>query len=131
MAISFKGIKNGSEWDRPNLAKLWGYRSFHAIAKGAVTPRGDNKVVLFITHDKQSSATQYEDLLEGNTLKIQGETGHVADDRILNADKAGDEIHLFYRDRHHMPFTYHGRLRLTKHTIHSNEPSRFVFRLEY
>jgi putative restriction endonuclease len=130
MPISFKQIKQGSEWDRPSLAKLWGYKGFQALCRGAFTPANDNKIVLFITEEKQSNATQYDDLLEGNTLKIQGEEGHTADQRILNSKTAGDEIHLFYRKRHHSPFIYSGKATLNKYTVHSDEPSRFVFILD-
>ena len=31
---------------------MWGYASFHAIARGVVTPKDDNKIVLFVTEEK-------------------------------------------------------------------------------
>jgi hypothetical protein len=129
MPVSFKSIKVGSQWDRPALAKLWGYESFHAIAKGAVTPRNDNKVILFITEEKQTSATQYEDSLTGNVLRIEGENDHRSDRRMIEAEENGDEIHLFHRQRHHTPFTYLGRLRLKSYKQFSPKPSQFVFAL--
>lgn len=129
MPVTFEKIKIGSEWSRPELAELWGYKNYYAIARGAVTPRNDNKIILFITCEKQNFQIQYEDKLNGKRLNIQGETSHTADDRIINAEKNGDEIHLFYRERHHMPFIYYGRIRLTNHTVFSREPSRFSFEL--
>ena len=53
MVVAFYSIAIGSEWNRPELAKLWGYKGFQAISKGVVTPAKDNKIILFITRDKQ------------------------------------------------------------------------------
>ena len=110
MPISFAKIAKESTYSRQGLAELWGYASFHAIARGVVTPRDDNKIVLFVTEEKQSSAEQYVDRLTGGKLEWEGPTDHFAEDRMLNAASSGDEIHLFHRERHHMEFTYCGRL---------------------
>jgi hypothetical protein len=61
MPVDLSQIKHGKVYSRHELAKLWGYRSFHAIARGVVTPTGDNKIVLFITKGKQDSAEPYAD----------------------------------------------------------------------
>lgn len=61
MPISFAKIAKEVTYSRQTLAELWGYASFHAIARGVVTPRNDNKIVLFVTEEKQSSAEQYAD----------------------------------------------------------------------
>ena len=74
MPISFLEIKKGSSYSRQTLAELWGYTSFHAIARGVVTPRKDNKIVLFVTEEKQSSAEQYADRLSGDILEWEGPT---------------------------------------------------------
>lgn len=127
MPISFAKIAKGSSYSRQTLAELWGYTSFHAIARGVVTPRNDNKIVLFVTEEKQSSAEQYADRLSGNTLEWEGPTDHFAEDRMLNAEANGEEIHLFHRERHHSDFTYCGRLKVLSHTLHGNRPSHFKF----
>jgi hypothetical protein len=129
MPVIFDVIQIGTQYDRPFLAKVWGYESFHALAKGAVTPRATPYVILFITRDKQEFQTQYEDRLENGVLEIEGETNHKADSRIINAQEEGDQIHLFYRDRHHMPFTYYGEIHLIRYEKHSDSPSRFTFRV--
>src|SRR5438874_12669839 len=108
MPVTFDTITVGSQWDRNQLAALWGYQDFHALARGAITQANDNKVILFITHEKQSHSEQYQDVIEGDTVRIDGETNHGSDDRLIHAADRGDEIHLFYRDRHKQPFTYHG-----------------------
>jgi len=84
---------------------------------------------LFITREKQEFLTQYEDHLENGVLDIEGETNHSADDRMIGAVDAGDQIHLFYRQRHHAPFIYYGQIHLVRHERHTDSPSRFTFRV--
>lgn len=127
MPISFAKIARGSNYSRQALAEIWGYTSFHAIARGVVTPRDDNKIILFVTEEKQSSAEQYVDRLSGNTLEWEGPTDHFAEDRMLKAETNGEEIHLFHRKRHHSEFIYCGRLKVLSHALHSNRPSHFKF----
>lgn len=127
MPISFAKITKGATYSRQALAELWGYASFHAIARGVVTPRYDRKIVLFVTEEKQSSAEQYADRLSGNTLEWEGPTDHFAEDRMLNAETNGEEIHLFHRERHHSDFTYCGRLKVLNHVLHTDRPSHFKF----
>jgi hypothetical protein len=127
MPVTFNNLQIGKQYDRPYLAQVWGYEDFHAIAKGAVTPRATPYIILFITREKQEFQTQYEDHLENGVLEIEGETNHTADDRMINAAKKGDQIHLFYRDRHHMSFTYYGQIYLVRYEKHTDSPSRFTF----
>jgi 5-methylcytosine-specific restriction protein A len=129
MPVTFDTLQIGTQYDRPYLAEAWGYESFHAIAKGAVTPRATPYIILFITREKQEFQTQYEDHLENGVLAIEGETNHAADNRMINAAESGDQIHLFYRERHHMPFTYYGQIYLSGYERHSDSPSRFMFRV--
>jgi putative restriction endonuclease len=60
----------------------------------------------------------------------EGQEKHGTDDRVINAEKAGDEIHLFYREVHHTPFEYKGRVLLVNAVRRTDAPSQFVFRLE-
>jgi hypothetical protein len=125
--VVFDNLLIGDTYNRKDLARLWGYRAWHAIGRGVVTPAGDNKIVLFIARHKQEALHQYEDHFEDNVLYMEGETNHAADDRITSADANGDEIHLFYRDRHHSDFTYYGRVSLREATPIKGAPTRFVF----
>lgn len=129
MPISFARITRGGTYSRQQLAEIWGYSSFHAIARGVVTPRDDKKVVLFVTEQKQSSAEQYADRLSGNILDWEGPTDHFAEDRLLNAAATGEEIHLFHRERHHSDFTYLGHLVVVKSELRADRPSRFTFKV--
>lgn len=127
MPVTFDRLVAGEEYGRPELATLWGYATWNAIARGVITPAGDNKIVLFVTREKQEALTQYEDHFEGDRLHWEGETNHANDNRVVNAVGAGDEIHLFYREVHHTDFTYFGQVRLVQHTLNRDTPSRFVF----
>lgn len=129
MSITFDTLQIGIQYDRPHLAKIWGYKDFHAIAKGAVTPKATPYIILFITSEKQDFQTQYEDRLENGVLEIEGETNHMADERMINASSVGDQIYLFYRDKHHMSFTYYGQIHLIYYERHTDSPSRFTFRV--
>jgi hypothetical protein len=127
MPVTFSEIKVGESYSRNTLAVLWGYSSFHAIARGVVTPKADNKILLFVTENKQESAEQYSDQLRDGVLDWEGPTDHFAESRMLNAELAGEEIHLFHRIRHHSDFTYLGKLEVKQYTILTDCPSKFVF----
>lgn len=131
MSISFVKVSKGATYSRQTLAELWGYTSYHAIARGVVTPRGSNKIVLFVTEKKQSSAEQYADRLSGSILEWEGPTDHFAEERMLNAEINGEEIHLFHRERHHSDFTYCGRLKMSHHVLRTDGSSQFKFQLIY
>lgn len=130
MPVSFEQLVVGDQYTRPQLAEMWGYQSFEAISRGAVTPRGTKYIVLFITREKQAFLTQYEDRLHGDTLTIEGEKSHAADRRLVGAAANGDEIHLFYRDRHHESFTYKGEIFLVDYELRPDRPSHFEFTLD-
>lgn len=125
--VFFDSLEPGEVYGRPELAALWGYKDWHAIGRGIVTPAGHRLIILFVTKEKQEALTQYEDHFEGDLLHMQGETNHAADQRLANAASAGHEIHLFYRDEHHSDFAYYGEVFLRDHDLREGEPSRFVF----
>lgn len=127
MPVSFDKLVIGKEYERPDLANMWGYKGFQAISRGVVTPSGTNYIILFVTKQKQESLTKYNDYLDGNLLHWEGEEKHFSDRRIINAQHTNDEIHLFYREIHHTPFVYYGKIHLTNHRYITSAPSQFVF----
>lgn len=129
MDVTFDSIVVGHEYTRPKLADLWDCKGYQAISRGLVTPAGDNKIILFITRERRSEDEQYENRLVADTLTIDGPNGHSAEDRMLNAGKTGDEVHLFYRDMHRESFCYYGQIDLIDSEIYSDKPSRFRYRL--
>lgn len=129
MPVSFENIQVGKEYERPLLAELWGYQGYQAISRGVVTPSGTNFIILFVTKEKQKVLTQYNDYIDGDFLHWEGERRHSSDGRIINASAQGDEIHLFYREIHHSPFVYYGKVHLQDYKLHSKKPSKFLFSL--
>lgn len=130
MKISFSSIQYSQPYERKFLAKLWGYQDFHAIAKGVVTPINTNYIILFVTKEKQGFFPQYNDFIDGDLLYWEGEEKHSSDLRVINSIRNLDEIHLFYRDIHHTPFVYFGKITLLDFFKKEIEPSEFIFRIE-
>lgn len=121
-------LKLFGEYDQKTLAELWGYKSYDAIRRGIVTPANSDIIILFVTGEKASYATQYTDTLDGNKLYMSGENGHMNDNRLAsNLNGGKDTIYLFYRSVHHTPFIYYGEVTLTKFVEKTSEPSRFEF----
>ncbi|MFP4029606.1 MAG: DUF3427 domain-containing protein [Candidatus Brocadiia bacterium] len=129
MILDFDRIERGETYSRPDLADIWGYESYHALARGVVTPADDHKIILFVTEEKQGFQTQYQDRLIGLHLMWEGPTDHYAEDRMLNADRTDDEIHVFHRDKHHTDFTYLGQAEVVDCERHRDKPSAFVLRV--
>ena len=117
MPVSFDNPIEGQKYECPHLAQLLGYRGFQAISRGVVTPANTKFIILFVTGKKQESLTQYNDYFERPYLHWQGEAKHFTDNRVINAQASGDEIHLFHRPVHHSLFTYKTR---TKHSMSSS-----------
>ena len=129
MTVTFGNIVIGEKYSRPELAEIWGYRAYQALARGVVTPKGSNFIILFVTEEKQDFQEQYQDHLDGDTLNWEGPTDHFAEERIISTNNSLDEIHLFYRRRHHDKFTYLGQVSVEDYQLYSNRPSKFVFKI--
>lgn len=129
MGVSFEKIIVDGTYSRHELAALWGYASMHALARGVVTPRDDNKILLFVTEIKKTHSTQYKDHLSGRTLYWEGPNDHFAENRMLNASQSGDQIHLFYRHHHGQGFTYMGPVIVVHHVAKAQSPSNFVLEI--
>lgn len=121
----------GARYTRPQLARMWGYERHNAIARGVFTPAGGGYIIIFVTREKQASLTQYEDYLNGDCLHWEGEKGHGSDLRIARSHETGEEVHLFYRDIHHTPFTYFGKILPLRFRQRSKRPSEFRFQLTH
>jgi len=127
LSLKIHNLVLGEAYDRPFLAELWGYESYHALARGVITPQKDNKIILFITKEKQEGFTPYINHFEGDDLFIEGEKNHSSDNRIVSAKEVGDEIHLFFREIHHQPFVYYGLIELLEYELLSDKPSKLRF----
>ena len=107
MSVNFSELQTGKSYSRPTLAALWGYSSFQALSRGVVTPKGDNKIILFVTEEKQQSAEQYTDRLNGDLLLWEGPSDHFAEDRMVRSKRCGKR-YTFYSSkasfRFHLPW---------------------------
>lgn len=119
----------GQAYERKQIASFLGYADFRAIAKGVVTPSGSKLIILFVTKEKQACLTQYRDFIDKGFLYWEGESRHGSDDRISKAAENGDEIVLFFRNRHHSPFIFMGQIFLTESVSRFDKPSEFIFSL--
>lgn len=127
--VHFTNIEIGKKYDRPWLAKEWGYRGYQAFGRGVFCPRNTKLIILFVTRIKQQSLEQYNDFISGEYLFWEGEKGHGNDERIANAAAKGEAIHLFFREIHHSPFEYRGLITLMNIGTVPGKPTKFVFRL--
>lgn len=127
MALNMNDLKIGNKYERPYLAQLWGYKDFHAIARGVFTPKNDNKIILFITKEKQTVLVQYGDYydVENGLLYMDGEERHTSDKKLIDQE---NEFYLLYRDKHHSPFIYYGQIYPSSWELSmGTKPSKFVF----
>ncbi len=130
MLVKFDKIFIGEKYSRPKLSKIWGYKGYQAIARGVVTPKDTNFIILFVTAEQQSFQEQYNDELEGDILKWEGPTDHFAEDRLVSSNQSNDEIHIFYRTIHHSDFTYLGEATLLTHKLSTNKPIKITFKIQ-
>lgn len=71
--------------------------------------------------------TPYNNFLDDDLLFWNGEKGHGSDERIVNASRNGEEIHLFNRDQRLTPFVYYGKVVMIRCQRSTDRPSEFVF----
>ena len=129
MHVSFDLLNVGESYSRVFLAEIWGYAAYQALARGVVTPKGESKISLFVTSEKQESSAQYTDKLINEYLHWEGPNDHFAEARMINARYKGEEIHLFFRHIHHSNFIYFGKVEVVDVELETKRPSRFIFHL--
>ncbi len=128
MKVTFDNIQKGKEYSRNELVKIWGYSHRFPLDRGVVTPKDTNLIILFATKEKHQSAEQYADNLIGDKLHWEGPTDHGSEDRMINSNNTDDQIHLFYRDRWDMDFTYEGQFIVDSYQLNADRPSKFVMK---
>jgi len=89
-------LKPGQVYTREELALLL-KTSDAAIKNGIFRPAGYSSVLLFVTEQKSVDRTPYIDKLEGDTLRMQGQSLGRTDEWLVDHKKKGLELLLFYR----------------------------------
>lgn len=87
----------GEIYTRADLKEQFGIADA-TINNGIFKPKGHRSVWLFVTRDKTSDRTQYQDTLDGDVLTMEGQTAGRTDHLITEHAARGDELLLFYRD---------------------------------
>jgi len=86
---------------------------------GIFQPAGFNSIWLFVTEEKTLDRTQYEDKLEGDILRWQGQLKGRKDAMVIEHEKRGLELMVFYRrkkyEHPHAGFRYEGVFKYVSH----------------
>jgi hypothetical protein len=130
-SFSTSGLEVGRLYSREALASMWGYKSFHPLARGVVTPKLSNIIILFASGgENEATCRGYNNALSGNQLFWEGPRDHFAESRILSPKSTGEKIILFWRDIHRSDFSYKGEIELASFELSQAEPSKFVFQVK-
>lgn len=134
-ADSSSGVKSsddlvtGEIYARADLRERFGIQDA-TINNGIFKPKGHGSVWLFVTKDKTSDRTQYQDTLDGDVLTMEGQTAGRTDHQIAEHAARGDELLLFYRnDKFQYPgagFRYEGQFEYVSHA--GAGPAMFTLR---
>jgi len=120
-------LKSGSIYTREALKKLLDTQDA-TINTGIFRPAGSSSVLIFITKNKTSDRTQYEDHLDGDTLHCQGQSAGRTDALLIEHRQRGLELLVFYREsKYEHPgagFRFEGRFNYVSHS--GTKPANFV-----
>lgn len=120
-------LTEGAIYSREDLIQMFNIVD-STVKTGVFRPKGSRSIWLFVTRDKTSDRTQYEDLLDGDLLHWEGQTSGRTDAKIVGHEANGDELLVFYRNtkRQHPKagFRFEGQFRYLSHT--PGNPSKFL-----
>lgn len=119
----------GKVYSRKDLQAIFDIKDA-TIRTGVFHPKGHNSIWLFVTEQKTPESTQYKDLLKGDILYWDGQKAGRTDTKVINHERDGVELILFYRKekREHpnSAFRYEGPFVYFSHT--GGNPSHFILR---
>mgnify|MGYP000199161238 CR=1 FL=1 len=124
-------LTEGELYSRAMLAKFFGLPPQGSINTGVFRPDKSrySSIWLFVTEEKSSEMTQFEDKLVGDTLNWQGQSEQGTDHLIINHQSLSLEILLFYRkhkrENAHGAFVYEGVFEYQSHE-EGSKPTNFV-----
>lgn len=100
------------------------------IKNGVFKPKSHESIWLFVTEKKTPDRTQYVDHLDGDILVWDGQSVGRTDDWIINHEKNGHELLLFYRisryQHKNSGFEYCGRFKYENST--GRGPRHFILK---
>ncbi|WNW13781.1 DUF3427 domain-containing protein [Pseudomonas sp. DTU_2021_1001937_2_SI_NGA_ILE_001] len=122
-------LEVGKVYTRADLKSLFSITDA-TINTGIFKPAGLHSVWLFVTEHKTADRTQYQDLLDGDTLHMDGQSKGRTDKLIKEHLAEGLELLLFYRKaKYEYPgagFVYEGPFQYQSHE--GAAPTQFVLR---
>ena len=125
--LASKRLTPGEIYSRASLRSLFDI-SDATINNGVFPLRGSASIWLFVTEKKTGDRTPYLDLLEGDTLRWQGQMAGGTDGRIINHQARGQELLVFYRkskkEHREYGFRYEGPFVYISHS--GERPTNFV-----
>ncbi|SFB02379.1 protein of unknown function [Collimonas sp. OK607] len=120
---------SGSIYTRDDLKRILSTQDA-TINTGVFRPAGFSSVLLFVTKDKTQDRTQYADHLDGETLHWQGQSRGRTDPIIIEHQRRGLELLVFYREQKYehdgAGFRYEGCFKYVSHS--GKEPTDFTLR---
>lgn len=122
-------LREGEVYTRDALRQMFSITD-QTLFTGIFKPGDQDSVWLFVTERKTGDMTDYQDFLDGDTLKWDGQTSGRKDALIIGHERMGLELLVFYRrNKQQHPgagFTYEGRFRYVSHT--GGAPTHFVLK---
>ncbi|HEX2347860.1 MAG TPA: hypothetical protein VHI51_05425 [Ktedonobacterales bacterium] len=117
----------GATYTRAELKERFNITD-QTLYTGIFRPAGYDSIWLFVTERKTADMTAYTDWLDGNILYWDGQTSGRNDKSIIEHERIGQELLLFYRaNKVEYPgggFRYEGRFRYSSHT--GANPTHFI-----
>lgn len=126
-----QSLERGQVYTRDDLRGLFAVTA-SSINNGIFKPAAFDSVWLFVTEQKTADRTQYDDVLAGDELYMEGQTQGGTDHLIKEHVERGLELLLFYRKKKYehsgAGFTYQGKFLYQSHD--GSGPTKFVLRRE-
>ena len=121
----------GEVYSRKSLVKIFRFGDPTPLKTGVFKSKRFSSVWLFVTKRKAANQTKYVDFLSGDSLHWQGQASGKSDSLIIEHQKRGLELLLFYRDEPKQyadsGFRYLGPVEYVDHKPGS--PTSFTLRL--
>ncbi len=122
-------LRSGEVYTRQSLKQQFNIAD-QTLYTGIFKPAGYNSMWLFVTEQKSADAIAYSDRLEKDCLHWDGQMSGRKDHLIIEHERAGIELLVFYRAKKlEFPgagFRFEGQFRYDSHT--GANPAHFILR---
>jgi hypothetical protein len=129
MDTSKSKLEVGRVYTRVELRRLFSIKDA-TIKNGVFHVKDRHEIWLFVTEHKTADRVPYEDKLVGDELRWQGQTTGRTDALVINHQRNGDELLVFYRKaKYEFPdagFKLEGAFEYASHS--GRAPTSFVLR---